>query len=93
MIIRTSMAHICAPGTTGRLKSWHIYVPLAVDGLNEKKYADFLDLKCDQILNILSIYHVYPFVCLSITIFNNKNKITLVSEYYHFWLTGFLIYS
>ena len=34
MIIRTSMAHICATGTTGRLKSWHIYVPLALDGLS-----------------------------------------------------------
>ena len=27
------MAYICATGTMGRLKSWHIYVPLALDGL------------------------------------------------------------
>ena len=34
------MAHICATGTMGRLKSWHIYVPLAVDG---SKGVDAID--------------------------------------------------
>ena len=43
MTLRTSMAHICATGTMGRLKSWHIYVPLAVDRLNTNSY-DILDV-------------------------------------------------
>ena len=34
------MAHICPTGTMSRLKSWHIYVPLAVDGLRDMEYED-----------------------------------------------------
>ena len=39
MTLKTSMAHICGTGTMGRLKSWHIYVPLTVAELtiNTKK--------------------------------------------------------
>ena len=73
------MAHICATGTTGRLKSWHIYVPLAVDGLKTKyAYICFLLVKLN--INIYTKY-TYTITIHVNTFYNLMNKNEVINTY------------
>ena len=43
-LIYNIMAHMCAISTVGYSDPWHIYVPLAVDGLSVSLYKFFITL-------------------------------------------------